>query len=953
MKTLVIRCLIFCVMLSNIAAGQIKIEGIVVDAQTNQPVSFASIRTKDGSAGTAANKQGAFIFQIAEGTSDSVKISSVGYSTLTISMTHLRQTKRVFLQPAVVQLAEITIKVDHGLDLVKEAVRRIPINYDTANHRLTAFYREATHLDTFELSYSEVIVDIHKTFKVAKHFNDEIAILKGRKKRIDFGAEAQLYHFLSGISNGVRGILYDDLLKFRDARFSPLNPENFEHYKYEFLETIHDQDRNILVIEVSPEPKAKEAYLHMTLFLDEASLAIVRYEFHLTEEGVRYVSKKDKGIGYAIMKNVVHASKDYRSFQSTYNYRQIGEKWYLDRVNRHWEILVNSKRRKWVRKPWYADMDLVVTEVRKDSINEEQKVDIGQHQGSIQSHIEGEFDDEFWEDYNFILDDQKGSELLTPDSTTSEKRKEIGKKVSNRRNGFTRADSLRGSLTSFRTCYDVTFYHLDVEIDLTRRTVGGRNSILFTAMEPITTMQIDLHQNFHINGITIDGENLNFSREHNAVFIHFFDTLMKGSNYNIVVDYNGVPKAPDLSIPMDGGVLWDRDSLGNIWVQVVCQGTGASLWWPNKDHQSDEPDSMKIWITVPSDYIDISNGQLQRVTTLSEYRNRYEWFVSYPINNYNVTFNVGKYAHLKDRYRSVENDSLDLNYYVMAYNAKKEKQIFANVKRMLSTFEKYFGSYPFQGDGFALVESLYPMEHQSGVCIGQITAETNLTYNRLMWHESAHEWWGNSLTCEDVADMWIHEAFATYAEILIVEDWFGKEAITSMLEDQLDAVIGEEPITGVYCVNHIHYDIGDMYSKGTLMIHTLRSVLHDDHLFFNLLKSIQAEFKHQTITAHDVISFISEFTKIDLRKFFDQYLLHVGIPELQIRLEPGADHLQVHYRWETDVNDFAMPARVTVNRNQYDLIHPKNEWQSMTLRNIDVASFDVDDENFYINVVIQ
>ena len=506
-------------------------------------------------------------------------------------------------------------------------------------------------------------------------------------------------------------------------------------------------------------------------------------------------------------------------------------------------------------------------------------------------------------------------------------------------------------LTPLRTCYDVTFYHLDIACHLEHRSIKGSNLIRFNAAESFGTMQVDLYNNMQIDSIIYQNTSLEFKREFHAVFLKFPGEIRKGSEGEVKIFYHGVPQVPDFSIPMNGGVLWDKDSLGNTWAQVVCQGSGASLWWPNKDHQSDEPDSMKIWITIPNGYDEISNGQLLAKTQIAGGHTRYEWFVSYPINNYNVTFGIGKYAHFRDKY--ISDDTLSIDYYVMPYNVDRAKNMFKQVPLMLQTFEKNFGKYPFPRDGFKLVESLYPMEHQSGVCIGKMTAENSGESNPLMWHEAAHEWWGNSITTKDIADMWVHEAFATNGETIMIEEMFGVEAANQSMFDQQDAVSDKEPITGVYGVNHIHYDIGNMYSKGSLMLHTFRHVLDNDTVWVNLLKAIQKEFRYQTLTSDALVTFINKFTKADYTYLFDQYLHYTDLPSLEVKLTPFGKDLEISFRWKANVKNFRMPVKVMHAANKYKFIYPDSNWKKVVLKNVSPEEFEVDDEQFYIDVKIE
>jgi aminopeptidase N len=450
----------------------------------------------------------------------------------------------------------------------------------------------------------------------------------------------------------------------------------------------------------------------------------------------------------------------------------------------------------------------------------------------------------------------------------------------------------------------------------------------------------------NIERVVHRNRNLRFTREADAVFIQFPESLKKGEE-SITIYYGGVPKVPDWSIPMNGGVFWDTDNEGNPWAQVACQGSGASLWWPNKDHLSDEPDSMKIWITVPDNFMEISNGRLLNKTPIPGNKMRYEWYVSYPINNYNVTFNIGKYEHFSDRY--INGDTITIDYYVMPYNRTIADSMFSKTKPMLDVFEKCFGKYPFPRDGFTLVESIYPMEHQSGVCLGKITPDKASSHNPLMWHESAHEWWGNAISCTDMADMWFHEAFATYAEALVIENEFGKEMATHFLRSQ--GIANKHPIIGIKDVNHIFYDIGDMYGKGSMVLHTLRNVIDNDTLWFSLLQGIMDRFRYQTLTSDDLVGFISKYTRTDLDYFFDHYLKKTTIPELHIRLEEQGADLVLHYRWQNVDAGFRMPAKVTNGNAVYRFIHPSVEWQREVISGISAADFEVNDEEFLIEVI--
>ena len=518
---------------------------------------------------------------------------------------------------------------------------------------------------------------------------------------------------------------------------------------------------------------------------------------------------------------------------------------------------------------------------------------------------------------------------------------------------FTRADSLRGMLSPERTCYDITYYHLDAKVDPADQSVRGSNSIFFNVMTPFAKMQIDLFKNMEIEKITLDnGTTVPFEREFNAVFVNLPHMLEKGSHHSISVFYGGKPQVAK-NPPWDGGLTWAKDSSGNPWVVVTCQGTGASLWWPNKDHQADKPDSMLISITVPKGLVDISNGRLRSTTDLPGGWTRYNWFVSYPINNYNVTLNIGKYAHFSDTY-----GSLTLDYYVKQQNLERAKETFKQVKPMMTAFEKYFGKYPFYRDGYKLIESPHNgMEHQSAVAYGNrwvggyrgfAPSAVGLKFDFIIIHESAHEWWGNGITSKDIADMWIHESFGAYAEALFVEDQWGYGEALKYINGKKPNVRNTEPIIGV--ANVQNEGSGDMYDKGQLVLNTLRSVIDNDPLWFSILKGLMEKFHYTTITAEDVFGFVNEKTGKDYTYFFNQYLKTTKVPQLDVRLTFKGDSVMAAYRWSTDVKDFRMPVKVTTSPGKFEFIYPTTTWQRMSVANMEPTEFKIDENRFYVNL---
>lgn len=524
---------------------------------------------------------------------------------------------------------------------------------------------------------------------------------------------------------------------------------------------------------------------------------------------------------------------------------------------------------------------------------------------------------------------------------------------------FSLSDSLRGSLSSYRSCYDVYYYDLNVTIDdKNKELINSYNDFYITSLEDFDNIQIDLFSNLEINSIVFNETKLNFKRKFNAVFIDFPEIIKKGENVKFRVNYDGKPRKA-VNPPWDGGFSWDYDKNKNPWIGVSCQGLGASSWWPCKDHQSDEPDSMRITCTVRSPLKVVSNGKL--ISNKSGYDlklkskvNTSSWFVSYPINNYNVTLCAADYAHFSDYYLS-NSDTLFLDYYVLTYNETKAKEHFKQVKPMLECFEEYFGQYPFINDGFSLVETPYlGMEHQSAIAYGNnylpgYNGNKNfiagLDFDYIIVHETGHEWWGNSITTNDIADMWIHEGFCTYSEVIYVECMYGYETMLEYVNNQKRFVRNDKPIVGPYNVNK--KGSNDMYQKGSLMLHTLRNLINDDELWFSILKGISIDFKYKVLDGKDIIEYINRKVDFDLSLFFNQYLFNSKIPILEYKIQKEGREYVLLYRWNA-IKDFDM--KLLINDGEKNIwISPNSEWKEYTIGNIDIKNFSIRDDLFYVD----
>lgn len=517
---------------------------------------------------------------------------------------------------------------------------------------------------------------------------------------------------------------------------------------------------------------------------------------------------------------------------------------------------------------------------------------------------------------------------------------------------FTRADTLRGMLTPLRSCYDINYYHLAVKIDIDNKFISGSNEFNFTATTDFSRLQFDLFSNLKVEKVVYKGKELTFEREFNAVFVSFPNVVRKGTKDKFQVYYSGNPVIAR-NPPWDGGFIFTKDKSGQPWVSVACQGFGASSWWPNKDHQSDEVDSVLISISVPKTLKEVSNGRLRSIVNKEDGYKEYNWFVSNPINNYDITFYIGNYAHWTDTYKG-ENGDLSLDFWSLKEDSVAARPHWdADVKPMLKSFEHWFGPYPFYKDGYKLVEAPHlGMEHQSAVAygnhfkmgyLGRDLSGTGwgLKFDFITVHESGHEWFGNNITSKDIADMWVHESFTNYSESLFLESLYAKEASTAYIIGIRKNIRNDSPIIGPYNVNK--EGSGDMYYKGANMIHTIRQLINNDEKFRSILRGLNKTFYHQTVSSAQIEDYISKQSGLKLNKVFDQYLRTSKVPALDYKIAGGI----LSYRWTDSVDGFDMPVKVSLTPDTFTFIYPGTEWKEIKVTAITAETFKAD-PNFFI-----
>ena len=511
------------------------------------------------------------------------------------------------------------------------------------------------------------------------------------------------------------------------------------------------------------------------------------------------------------------------------------------------------------------------------------------------------------------------------------------------KNSFTRADTLRGSITPERAWWDVLFYHISVTPDFSTQTIRGMNEMTVKITKAGRKMQIDLQAPLVIDTIYLKypgsasakKRRLSFRKNGNA-WIVAFPSVAVNATALVEIHYHGRPRAA-IRPPWDGGWIWTRDSMGRPWMSVACQGLGASVWYPCKDHQSDEPDSgAMLSITVPDSLVAVGNGRLQSTSASVNGKTTYTWKVVNPINNYDIIPYIGKYRHFHVDYPG-EKGKLDCDYWVLDYNLDKAKDQFRQTDSMLHCFEYWMGPYPFYEDGFKLVEAPHlGMEHQSAVAYGNHFANGylgrdlsgtgwGLKWDFIIVHESGHEWFGNNVTTNDLADMWVHESFTNYSETLYTTCQYGVEAGNDYVIGTRKNIRNDKPIIGTYGVNN--EGSGDMYYKGGNMLHMIRRMLGDSG-YRGLLHGLSSTFYHKTVTTQQIESFISQYAKRDLSKVFDQYLRSTAIPVLEYKENSST---LLSYRWTNCVKGFNMPLQVSVGGQPEVWITPTEEWKTLNI----------------------
>ncbi|WKN46123.1 carboxypeptidase-like regulatory domain-containing protein [Tunicatimonas pelagia] len=905
MKPLLTICFAL-ISISLAAQNFITISGKITNANSAQPLPFCSVFIKGKSVGTITNVEGAFKLNIPESLrEDTLAVTYVGFKNFYQPVSDLPEAITIELEEAIVNLEEVAVETkrisaDEIFERVLEKVHQ-EVGYPTSDFKLSGFYREIHSSESQQTGVLECAINIFDD-RLTRDFK-EIDITNFRKiynrqQNTDqfIKAKEGHNHLLLLLNGGINLIPIGSQYKRSIWKLS-----------LEIEKVTYFNDRLVYVL--SNKSYGRE----LRLLVDTENYSVYKNELIMQVDETdhenyawRTVNPQGEKCG---------AMLDHQG----YEYREMNGKLFPYYFFRRFDYRCYDLKTDTISAKSAFSTELLINQVEESVVAT--SVDKLRRKKGLINRNEP-YDSAFWQYFNDIqevdfekkLIDEKLEYVATTNSTLPTKQvKEYDRTLrigNHTTREFTRADTLYGTLTPELACYDVNYYDLTLDIDPGEEWVKGSSATHFTVVEATNRIRIDLLEYLKINSIQFGGTGLAFERDLDAVYISLPDTLKTGTDAKILVSYEGHPLDADFDI-WASGFLWQEDSEGQPFAQSLCQGYGAKAWWPVKNHLSDEPDSASVHVTVPEELVAVSNGNLAETET-SDGKSTYHWKVQHPINNYNLAVHIGNYENVRSEYVNQSRDTLTLDYYFLPQDQELAEKKLPMVPKMLAVYEKYFGPYPFGNDGFKIVQSPYPMEHQSCVAVGQYFDE------QLILHETAHEWWGNSVSITDNADVWIHEAFATYAESLYIEEVLGYKLGQEHLNARKSEILNDHPIVGAEGVNHFHYRIEDKYFKGALMLNTLRHAVNDDPLWFSVLKDIQTNFRHSFIDTKTLLNYFNTKLGTDYSSFFNQYLRTTKIPVLEVK--KSAEGFE--NRWSDTSSEFTMPIKINEA-----VISPSNQWQ--------------------------
>ncbi len=470
-----------------------------------------------------------------------------------------------------------------------------------------------------------------------------------------------------------------------------------------------------------------------------------------------------------------------------------------------------------------------------------------------------------------------------------------------------------GRLPASMAAYDVRHYDLSVKVEPADKRIEGRSTVTVETLASIEAFEINLDGRLEVTSALADGAACGFDHEDGSITVELPETWKSGERHEVTIDYSGHPKVA-LRPPWIDGFVWSETPSGEPWIGVTGQGDGGDNWWPCKDHPSDEPDEgMDIALTFPTGLVGLSNGRLIEEVDNGDGTTTTRWRVSYPINNYLVTVNIGPYVGIEERYSGIDGtlDEALLFWSVPEYE-EYARVMWRQMPWILEVLGRRFGEYPFFEDKFAVAHApYYGMEHQTLVAYGALFTDNDYGFDDLLLHEVAHEWWGNKISVSDWADFWIQEGFATYAEAIYVLDTLGEARYLDYMARLRQRVDNDHPLVRGKDLTSAGAYSGDIYFKGAWVLHTLRWLLGDEDFFEIIWRfANDEEYAYGLVSSSDLVDLAHEVSGRDISWFWERYLYRADEPSWQTNRRPESDRERVTVTW--DDSSFELPLPIIV-----------------------------------------
>ena len=445
-----------------------------------------------------------------------------------------------------------------------------------------------------------------------------------------------------------------------------------------------------------------------------------------------------------------------------------------------------------------------------------------------------------------------------------------------------------GKLKPEQAIMDIRHYTLVLDVDPDYKTINGHTDIDLILQKSTNNLLFDLWHGLKISKVWVNGKAVDFKHtEDDLVKIALPQELPPGKA-KVKIAYGGKPGIAERA-PWMGGFQWEKDAKGNPWIAISCQGEGAKIYFPCKDHPSDEPnEGADLMITVPKGLVVAGPGLLQKVTT-ARGKSTYHWKTNYTISNYCILFNVAKYKVAKRVYTTVNGNKVPMEYYVLEENFDKAEKLLDLYEQSARIQEKYFGEFPWVKERIAASETPHlGMEHQTNIAYGNKYRYNKLggkDFDWLLHHEFGHEWWANKVTNRDWAHMWIQEGICVFGDAMATRDLAGEEEYLKKMQQTARAVQNRLPVVQGDEIDSDQAYNGDIYGKGAFFMHSLRFVMGDD-IFFPTLKKLATDPQYtydNTVVTDDVEKLFSTAYGKSLKPLFQLYLYTTDKVEIHVK----------------------------------------------------------------------